>query len=112
MRKRTTYIAVLMVLVFSTLTLFKARAQADEATIKLYQSKCVSCHAADGSGSTAVGKALKLKDIRSPEVQAMSDAELTAIISKGKDKMPAYEKTMKPEQIKSMVAYMRELAKK
>jgi mono/diheme cytochrome c family protein len=85
---------------------------ADEATVKLYQTKCASCHGADGSGNTIVGKALKLKDIRDPEVQKISDPDLTTLIAKGKDKMPAGEKTLKPDQIKSLVAYVRELAQK
>ena len=36
-----------------------------------YKSKCASCHGANGSGQTAAGKAMKLKDLRSAEVQAM-----------------------------------------
>ena len=85
---------------------------ADEATVKLYQAKCASCHAADGSGTSVVGKALKVRDFRDPEAQKISDADLTTLIAKGKDKMPANEKTLKPEQIKALVAYTRELAKK
>ena len=85
---------------------------ADEATVKLYQTKCAACHGADGSGNTTVGKALKLRDIRDPEVQMISDADLTTLIAKGKDKMPANEKSLKPEQIKALVDYTRELAKK
>ena len=85
---------------------------ADEATVKLYQTKCASCHSADGSGTSVVGKALKLRDIRDPEVQKISDADLATLIAKGKDKMPGNEKTMKPEQIKALVAYTRELAQK
>jgi len=85
---------------------------ADDATVKLYQAKCVACHAADGSGNTTVGKALKIKDLRDPEVQKAGDADLTTLIAKGKDKMPANEKTLKPEQIKSLVAYVRELGQK
>jgi len=85
---------------------------ADDATIKLYQAKCTACHAADGSGNTTVGKLLKLKDIRGPEVQKINDADLTTLIAKGKDKMPANEKALKPEQIKALVEYTRELAQK
>jgi mono/diheme cytochrome c family protein len=85
---------------------------ADDATVKLYQSKCAACHGPDGSGNTTVGKALKLKDIRDPEVQKESDADLTTLIAKGKDKMPANEKSLKPDQIKALVGYVRELAKK
>jgi mono/diheme cytochrome c family protein len=85
---------------------------ADEATVKLYQAKCASCHSADGSGTSVVGKALKVRDIRDPEAQKISDADLTTLIAKGKDKMPGNEKTLNPEQIKALVAYTRELAQK
>lgn len=85
---------------------------ADDATVKLYQTKCSACHGADGAGNTPVGKALKLKDMRDAEVQEASDTDLSTLIAKGKDKMPANEKTLKPEQIKSLVAYVRELAQK
>ena len=87
-------------------------ARADDASAKLFQTKCVACHAADGSGNTTVGKTLKLRDLRDPDIQKQSDAELTEIIVKGKDKMPAYEKTLKPDQIKGLVAYIRTLAEK
>jgi mono/diheme cytochrome c family protein len=85
---------------------------ADDATVKLYQTKCAACHGPDGSGNTPVGKVLKLKDFHDPEVQKMSDADLTTLIAKGKDKMPANEKTLKPDQIKALVGYVRELAEK
>jgi cytochrome c6 len=87
-------------------------ARADDASAKLYQSKCVACHAADGSGNTPGGKALKVTPFSDADVQKQSDAELTAIIAKGKNKMPAYEKSLKPEEIKGLVGYVRELGKK
>jgi len=46
----------------------------------------------------------------SPEVQKQPDAELTAITVKGKNKMPSYEKSLKPEEIKDLIAYIRQLA--
>jgi mono/diheme cytochrome c family protein len=76
----------------------------------LYKTKCVACHAADGSGNTPAGKKLAAHDLRSAEVQKMSDADLTEIIAKGKNKMPGYEKTLKPDDIKGLVAYIRSLA--
>jgi mono/diheme cytochrome c family protein len=45
-------------------------------------------------------------------VQKQSDTELAAIIESGKGKMPAYGKSLKPEQVKELVAYIRSLAKK
>ena len=87
-------------------------ARADDASAKLYQMKCVACHGADGVGNTTVGKALKITDFHDPDVQKMSDADLTTIIAMGKNKMPAYAKTLKPEEIKGLVAYVRELGGK
>ena len=45
-------------------------------------------------------------------VQKQSDTQLTEIITNGKNKMPAYGKSMKPEQIKDLVVYVRALSKK
>ena len=81
-----------------------------------YKSKCASCHSINGNGQTAKGKAMKLKDLRSTEVQALSDAQLYEIIAKGKGtgsaKMPGYEKSLSAETCKALVAYMRQLAGK
>ena len=85
---------------------------ADDASAKLYQSKCIACHAADGTGNTPGGKALKVMPFSDPDVQKQSDADLTAIIAKGKNKMPAYDGKLTKEQIGQLVAYIRELSKK
>jgi len=87
-------------------------ARADDASAKLYQTKCTACHGADGAGSTPAGKALKIRDFHDPDVQKESDADLTTIIASGKNKMPSYEKTLKPDEIKGLVAYVRELSGK
>jgi len=83
---------------------------ADDAG-SVYKAKCVACHGADGSG-TAVGTKLGAHDLRSADVQKMSDAQLTEIITNGKNKMPAYGKSMKPDGVKGLVAYIRTLAAK
>jgi cytochrome c6 len=86
-------------------------ASADEKTSALYKQKCAACHGADGKGETSTGKALKVKDFASEEVKKMSDEDLSEAISKGKGKMPAYGKSLKPEDIKALVAYIRSMAK-
>jgi cytochrome c6 len=83
-----------------------------DARAALYKTKCAVCHGADGKGETAIGKANKVRDMGSPEAQKQSDAELTTIIENGKGKMPPYGKSLKPEQIKDLVAYIRSLGKK
>lgn len=86
-------------------------ASAQTTTPDLYKAKCASCHAVDGSGNTPAGKALKVRDVRDPEAQKQTDEQWIEITAKGKNKMPAFEKTLKPEQIKALVAHMRALAK-
>jgi cytochrome c6 len=78
----------------------------------LYKTKCASCHAADGSGATPMGKNMKLRDLRSPDVQKLTDKELYTITADGKGKMPAYKGKLSEADINALVAYMRELAKK
>lgn len=75
----------------------------------LFKSKCAGCHGADGTGS-AMGKKMGVHDFTSPEVQKMSDAELVDIITNGKNKMPKYG-SLKPEEVKGLVAYIRTLKK-
>ena len=77
-----------------------------------YKAKCISCHGADGSGNTAAGKSLKVRDMRSAEVQKLSDDQLFNLIAKGKGKMPGYEKTLGAEKCKELVAYVRHLGGK
>jgi cytochrome c6 len=88
-----------------------APVKADDKSAALYKQKCAACHGADGKGETAVGKANKIRDLGSADVQKQSDDELAGIIGNGKGKMPAYGKSLKPEQIKDLVAYIRTLKK-
>jgi len=78
----------------------------------LYKSQCAMCHGADGTGKTFMGKKLNIVDLRSSAVQNKTAAELSAIIEKGKDKMPAFDKKLSQEKIKDLAVYVRELSKK
>lgn len=87
-------------------------AAAENDAAKIYTKNCVLCHAADGSGSSPSGKALKAKDLASGEAQKKSDEDLIEVVSKGKGKMPAFGKKISPEEIKGLVAYIRALPNK
>ena len=78
---------------------------------KVYLDKCANCHSKDGSGTTAKGKKLELKDLRSKDVQKATDAKWIELIAKGKGEMEGYQKELKDEEIKALVAYMRTFAK-
>ncbi len=87
-----------------------AHAQGDAA--KNYAAKCATCHGPDGAAGSPAGKALKARDFHSAEVQGETDDVLEQVIAKGKNKMPAYEKQLKPAEIKDLVDYCRALGKK
>jgi cytochrome c6 len=75
----------------------------------LFKAKCAMCHGADGSGATPMGKSMKLRDLRSPEVQKQSDAEMTKITADGKGKMPAYKGKLTDAEISAIIAHIRTL---
>jgi len=89
-----------------------ATVRADDTSAALYKSKCAGCHGADGKGDTTMGKAMKLRDLGSAEVQKASDADWTALITAGKNKMPAVGKSLSADQVKGLVGYVRGFAKK
>ena len=77
----------------------------------IYKAKCAMCHGPDGAGQTAMGKNLKLRDLRSAEVQKQTDPELTKWITDGKGKMPAYKGKLTPVEIAAVVDFIRTLKK-
>jgi len=86
-------------------------ARPDDRSAAAYQQKCANCHGPDGKGQTPAGKAMQVRSFSSPETAKMGDDVLAAIIEKGRGKMPKYGASMKPEEIKAMVAYIRTLGK-
>ena len=94
-----------------TLFLLAGSAHAHSDAASVFKSKCAVCHGADGSGNTAMGKNLKLRDLRSDEVQKQTDDQIIAIINNGKTPMPAYKGKLAEDQIKGLTAYIRDLAK-
>jgi mono/diheme cytochrome c family protein len=98
--------AVLLAM-FLTQSRTPAMVASTEDGATLFKAKCASCHGADASGNTPVGKTLKIKDLRSAEVQGKSDTQLFNTISNGQGKMPAYKTSLSPEQIHLLVAFIR-----
>jgi cytochrome c6 len=111
MKRESLYTMQVILLTAFAFLFYTPRAHAQGQAQATYKAKCAACHAADGSGSE-VGKKLGVHDFHSSQVQSESDADLTQLIVKGKNKMPAYEKSLKPDEIKGLTAYVRDLAKK
>jgi|SRR5580658_2696482 cytochrome c6 len=106
--KRINFKILGIAMTFAVVLSISLSAHAQDASA-LFKSKCVGCHAADGTGS-AMGKKMGAHDFTTADVQSMSDAQLTDIITNGKNKMPKYG-SLKPEEIKGLVAYIRTLKK-
>ncbi|NBO64000.1 MAG: cytochrome c [Acidobacteria bacterium] len=111
-RRKMTLMAGVFALALVAGGVARARTGLVQDTKGTYLQKCAVCHAPDGSGNTAYGKKNGLRDLRSKEVQSLSDDKLLAIISKGGGKMPGYEKSLGSDVCRKLVGYTRELAKK
>jgi len=83
-------------------------AQSGEAT---YKAKCQSCHGAQGMPNPGIAKAMGVKPSSDPSVKSLSEAEMIAITTNGKAKMPAYKGKLSDAEIKASVDYFRTFAK-
>jgi mono/diheme cytochrome c family protein len=102
----------LTVLTLASILLFPSSARAQADAPGLFKSKCAACHGTDGTAATAAGKSMNIRDFHSPDVQKQTDAQLTEIISAGKGAMPSYKGKLTDDQVKQLVGYIRDLAKK
>jgi len=90
--------------------MLSACAFADSAA-DTYKTKCSACHGKNGAGDTMLGKNLKLRPLGSDDIQKQSDDELFTIISKGKKRMPPFDRKLSKDQIHDLVKYIRSLKK-
>jgi cytochrome c6 len=102
---------ICLAIVVAAPVLLFATNRGDDKSAATYKAKCATCHGADGKGDTPAGKSTKVRSFADPDVVKASDDDLAGIIEKGKAKMPGYGKSMKPDEIKDMVAYIRSLGK-
>jgi len=84
-----------------------AFAAADGAAI--FKAKCAMCHGPNGDASSGMAKSMGLKPLASPDVQKMSDADLTALVTNGKGKMPASKGKLTDDEISAVVKYVKTL---
>jgi cytochrome c6 len=73
-----------------------------------FKAKCAMCHGADG---TKENPGMGVKSLAGADIQKQSDADLTATVTKGKGKMPAYAGKLSDEDIKAVVAFVHTLKK-
>ncbi len=92
-----------------------APAWAQKNIQQVFEKTCASCHGADGAGKTEAAAKLKIPDLRSKEVQQLSDKELFDTIAYGtghKQYPHAWlDRGINGALIRDLVDYVRQLAK-
>jgi mono/diheme cytochrome c family protein len=76
-----------------------------------YKAKCQSCHGTEGTPNAGIAKAMGVKPASDPSVKSLSEAQMIAVTTDGKGKMPAYKGKLSDAEIKASVDYFRTFAK-
>ena len=95
-----------------------ATARAEEAKV-IWTKTCAACHGKDGKGDTRMGRKVDVKDYTDAKTWAdFKDEKAVKSVKegikddKGKERMKAYGDQFSDEEIKSLVAFMREFKPK
>jgi cytochrome c6 len=97
-------VSALAILMFGAMSF----AQSGEA---IYKAKCQSCHGAQGVPNPGIAKMMGVRPATDPAVKAHSVAEMIAITTNGKGKMPAFKGRLSDAEIKASVDYFRSFMK-
>lgn len=88
-------------------------ASAQDEAAALYKASCANCHNYSGDGKTLAGRKMVIPDLRSPQVQNLSDQELFQTIGNGvghKQYPHTFlRKGMTEPQVRLLVSHLRTL---
>ena len=103
------YLTMFTLALAAAVAMYAADANAGKAA---YNTSCKSCHGTDGAPNAAVAKMMKveIKDLKSSDVQSMSEADIATIITKGKGKMQPI-KAVTGKSADDVAAYVKSLKK-
>lgn len=76
----------------------------------IWDKRCTFCHGPDGKAKTKKGRQYKAEDFTKAKWQkSTTDDEIVDAITNGvpKTKMPAFKEKLSPDEIKSMVPFVR-----
>ena len=101
---------VLIAMILILAPLAAALAADAKAGQPVYEKACKSCHGADGTPNPAIAKMMKIeiKDLKSSDVQSLSNDDMKKIISEGKGKMKPV-RTVTGGSIDDVAAYVHTL---
>ena len=103
--------STLLVLIFAAAGCMAVQAASATAGKAAYDKSCKGCHGVDGAASPAMAKMMKVEipDLKSSDVQGMSDEDLKKVIVDGKGKMKPMPSAA--ASAADIVAYIRTLKK-
>ena len=81
---------------------------------ELFAKQCASCHGPDGKAQTPIARKLGVKDLTQSKLTA-AEIEKQIVDGKrddhGREKMPSFKSKLSTDEIKSLVAAVKELRK-
>jgi len=104
--KTTTLVMLVVTIAVTLFILIPNLSWAAEDGAALYKTKCAACHGADAAGKPAA----KISSLIGDEAKKASDADLEKAVIE-KPKHAGVAKSLTPDQVKAMVAYIRTLQK-
>jgi len=104
--KTTKLVILVMTIAVALFILIPNLSWAADDGAALYKAKCAMCHGPDAAGKPA----MKAPSLISDEAKKKPDADLAKAVT-GSAKHPPAVKSMTPEQVKAVVAYIRSLKK-
>lgn len=101
---------VLITMAVAALAAIPGKAADVNAGKAAYNKACKSCHGADGTPNAAIAKMMKveMKDLKSAEVQSISDPDMKKVITDGKGKMRPI-KTLSGAETDDVIAFVKTL---
>jgi mono/diheme cytochrome c family protein len=104
--KMTKLVMLVMTIAVALFILIPKLSWAADDGATIYKAKCAACHGTDATGKPAA----KIPSLVSDEAKKASDDDLAKAVTE-KAKHPAPIKSLAPDQVKTVIQYVRSLQK-
>jgi len=71
-----------------------------ESGLSVFHTRCSRCHGADGRGNAVF-------NTPTLPISRLSEEEMVAVITKGRNKMPPFSLELSPDEIKAVAKYIK-----